>query len=154
MVWKCLIGYNSLCSAYFRFKTKIGKMRNQRVSHVKIFRPKKSPFLGACFMRPLCCHFYNVISWNNFVIFQFEFAQESKKFQKMDIDDVQKSICRNLFVKIDALLGVLRNFLDRNFGDHTWCRETKKTKWGHTPWFNTTFGVSWHYCIKLIKFKL
>jgi len=28
----------------------------------------------------------------------------------MDIDDVQKSICRNLFVKIDALLGVLRNF--------------------------------------------
>jgi len=29
----------------------------------------------------------------------------------MDIDDVQKSICQNLFVKIDAALGVLRNFL-------------------------------------------
>jgi hypothetical protein len=41
---------------------------------------------------------------------RFEFAQESKKFWKMDIVDVQKSICRNLFVKIDALLGVLRNF--------------------------------------------
>jgi len=34
------------------------------------------------------------------VIFRFEFAQESKKFWKMDIDDVQKSICQNLFVKI------------------------------------------------------
>ena len=48
-----------------------------------------------------------------FVIFEIEFAQESKKFQKMDIDDVQKSICRNLFVKIDAALGVLRNFFGR-----------------------------------------
>jgi hypothetical protein len=45
------------------------------------------------------------------LFFRFEFAQESKKIQKMDIDDVQKSICRNLFVKIDALLGVLRNFI-------------------------------------------
>jgi len=42
---------------------------------------------------------------------RFEFAQDSKNFQKMDIDDVQKSICQNLFVKIDAALGVLRNFL-------------------------------------------
>ena len=41
---------------------------------------------------------------------RFEFAQESKKFWKMDIIDVQKSICQNLFVKIDAALGVLRNF--------------------------------------------
>ena len=33
----------------------------------------------------------------------------------MDIDDVQKSIWRNLFVKIDAVLGVLRNFLGTLF---------------------------------------
>jgi hypothetical protein len=42
---------------------------------------------------------------------RFEFAQESKKFQKMDIDDVQNRDRRNTFGKIDALLGVLRNFL-------------------------------------------
>jgi hypothetical protein len=42
---------------------------------------------------------------------RFEFAQESKKFQKMDINDVQNRDRRNTFGKIDALLGVLRNFL-------------------------------------------
>ena len=30
----------------------------------------------------------------------------------MDMIDVQKPICQNLFVKIDALLGVLRNFFE------------------------------------------
>ncbi len=34
----------------------------------------------------------------------------------MDIDDVRKSIWRNLFVKIDAALGVLRNFLGPSIG--------------------------------------
>jgi hypothetical protein len=42
---------------------------------------------------------------------RFEFAQESKKFQEMDIDDVQNRHRRKTFGKIDALLGVLRNFL-------------------------------------------
>ena len=51
----------------------------------------------------------------NLLFLRFEFAQESKKFQKMDMIDVQKSICRNLFVKIDAALGVLRNFLGAVF---------------------------------------
>ena len=41
---------------------------------------------------------------------RFEFAQESKKFQELDKIDVQKSICQNTFGKIDAALGVLRNF--------------------------------------------
>jgi hypothetical protein len=44
------------------------------------------------------------------LFFRFEFAQESKKFQKMDIIDVQNRHRRNTFGKIDALLGVLRNF--------------------------------------------
>jgi len=46
---------------------------------------------------------------------RFEFAQESKKFQKMDIDDVQNRHRRNTFGKIDALLGVLRNFFGSLF---------------------------------------
>ena len=50
------------------------------------------------------------------LFFRFEFAQESKNFKKMDIDDVQKSICRNLFVKKRALLGVLRNFFGSIIG--------------------------------------
>jgi hypothetical protein len=33
----------------------------------------------------------------------------------MDIDDVQNRDRRNLFVKIDALLGILRNFLGAVF---------------------------------------
>jgi hypothetical protein len=41
---------------------------------------------------------------------RFEFAQESKKFQKMDKNDVQNRHRRNPFGKIDAALGVLRNF--------------------------------------------
>ena len=45
---------------------------------------------------------------------RFEFAQESKKFQKMDIVDVQNQDRRKTFGKIDALLGVLRNFFGHN----------------------------------------
>ena len=45
---------------------------------------------------------------------RFEFAQESKKFQKLDINDVQNRDRRNTFGKIDALLGVLRNFFGHN----------------------------------------
>jgi hypothetical protein len=46
---------------------------------------------------------------------RFEFAQESKKFQKMDKNDVQNRHRRNTFGKIDALLGVLRNFLGTQY---------------------------------------
>ena len=60
----------------------------------------------------------------NLLFLRFEFAQESKKFWEMDMIDVQKSICRNLFVKIDAALGVLRNFLGATFGRP--CMQWKK----------------------------
>jgi len=46
---------------------------------------------------------------------RFEFAQESKNFQKMDIDDVQNRDRRNLFGKIRRALGVLRNFFGAIF---------------------------------------
>ena len=97
-------------------KTEIGKFRNEGVSHVKIFRPKKSLFAPIKNMLPLCSHFLLLLHKLNLLFLRFEFAQESKKFQKMDMIDVQKSICRNLFVKIDAALGVLRNFFGPLFG--------------------------------------
>ena len=46
---------------------------------------------------------------------RFEFAQESIFFQEMDIDDVQNRHRRKTFGKIDAALGVLRNFLESLF---------------------------------------
>ena len=50
-----------------------------------------------------------------FLLFlRFEFAQESKKFQELDIIDVQNRDRRKTFGKIDALLGVLRNFFGHN----------------------------------------
>ena len=49
------------------------------------------------------------------LFFRFEFAQESKKFQKMDKNDVQNRHRRKTFGKIRALLGVLRNFLGTHF---------------------------------------
>ena len=60
--------------------------------------------------------FYTLLHKLILLFLRFEFAQESKKFWEMDIDDVQKSIWRNLFGKIDAALGVLRNFLGTTFG--------------------------------------
>jgi hypothetical protein len=50
----------------------------------------------------------------NLLFWSKNFAQESKKFQKMDKKNVQKSIWRNLFAQKRAALGNLRNF----FGDH------------------------------------
>ena len=68
----------------------------------------------------ICDHyalvFTQVICQIILLFFRFEFAQESKKFQKMDKIDVQKRDRRKTFGKIDALLGVLRNF----FGWKIW----------------------------------
>jgi hypothetical protein len=64
-------------------------------------------------------HYALIFTWlfhkNKFVISSIRIAQESKKFQKMDMIDVQKSICRNLFVQIRRALGILRNFLGAVF---------------------------------------
>ena len=109
MWWNCVV-QKVLCSAYFRFKTKIGNFRTDGVSHVKIFRSKKSLFLDQYFLWPLCCSFFLLFHKLILLFLRFEFAQESKSFQKMDKIDVQKSIPRNTFGKFDALLGVLRNF--------------------------------------------
>ena len=59
--------------------------------------------------------FYPLLHILILLFFRFEFAQESKKFQKMDIDDVQNRDRRNLFAQKRALLGVLRNFLGSLF---------------------------------------
>ena len=81
----------------------------------KYFGPK-TRFFWRLF---LCDHyalvFTRLIHEIILLFFRFEFAQESKKFQKMDIIDVQNRHRRNTFGKIDALLGVLRNFLGSLF---------------------------------------
>jgi len=59
MMWRIYIVRISLCSAYFRFKTKIGTMHFD-VSYVKFFRPKNSLFSGAFFVGPLCSRFYMI----------------------------------------------------------------------------------------------
>jgi hypothetical protein len=106
-------GMMSELRAYFAFyliKRKYANCEKDGVSHVIFFRPKKSLFAPIKNMLPLCSRFLLLLHKLKLLFLRFEFAQESKKFQKMDIDDVQKSIWRNLFVKIDAALGVLRNF--------------------------------------------
>jgi len=58
MVCKYLNDHNTLCSAYFRFKTKIGIFA-KIVGHMsRFFRSKKSLFLYTFFVRPLCSYFY------------------------------------------------------------------------------------------------
>ena len=56
MVRRIRMIQNILCSAYFRFKTEIGKFGFGSGSHVRIFRPKNSLFLAPFFARPLCSH--------------------------------------------------------------------------------------------------
>jgi hypothetical protein len=98
-------------------KTKICKLWEWwRVTCHKYFGPKTRFFLVHTLRDHYAVIFTGLLHKINLLFLRFEFAQESKKFQKMDIDDVQKSICRNLFVKIDAALGVLRNFLGPLFG--------------------------------------
>ena len=80
------------------------------VAHVKIFRPKNSLFLAPYFMSPLCSHFFLLFHKLNLLFLRFEFAQESKIFQEMDMNDVQNRDRRKTFGKIRRALGVLRNF--------------------------------------------
>ena len=61
-------------------------------------------------MSPLCSHFFLLFHKLNLLFLRFEFAQESKNFQKMDMNDVQNRDRRKTFGKIRRALGVLRNF--------------------------------------------
>ena len=81
------------------------------LSHViNISVQKKRFYRGNTF----CYHYALIIThlFHKLILLfsRFEFAQESKIFWKMDIDDVQNRDRRNTFGKIDAALGVLRNF--------------------------------------------
>ena len=60
--------------------------------------------------------FYPLLHQFILLFFRFEFAQESKKFQKMDIDDVQNRHRRKTFGKNRRALGILRNFLGPSIG--------------------------------------
>ena len=68
----------------------------------------------------LCDHYALIITYifhEIILLFlRFEFAQESIFFQELDIIDVQNRDRRKTFGKIDALLGILRNF----FGWKIW----------------------------------
>jgi hypothetical protein len=81
----------------------------------KYFGPKKSlfSFLQTCDHYAL--RITGLLHKLILLFSRFEFAQESKKFWKMDINDVQKSKPRNLFVKIRRALGNLRNFFGALF---------------------------------------
>ena len=76
-----------------------------------IFFGQKTHFFQVHF---LCDHYALIITGllhQIILLFlRFEFAQESKNFWKMDKIDVQNRDRRKTFGKIDALLGVLRNF--------------------------------------------
>ena len=69
------------------------------------------------FVRHFLCDHYALINTRLLhklilLFLRFEFAQESIFFQELDIIDVQNRDRRKTFGKIDALLGVLRNFFD------------------------------------------
>ena len=80
------------------------------MSHVKYLVPKTVFFLVNYLRDHYAVLFYTLLCKLILLFFRFEFAQESKIFQEMDIDDVQNRDRRNPFGKFDALLGVLRNF--------------------------------------------
>ena len=80
------------------------------MSHVKYLVPKTVFFLVNYLRDHYALLFYPLLHKLILLFLRFEFAQESKNFQKMDIDDVQNRDRRNPFGKIRALLGVLRNF--------------------------------------------
>jgi hypothetical protein len=60
---------------------------------------------------------------NNFVIFSFFFAQESKNFQELDKKNVRKSLRRYLFAQKRAALGNLRNFFRTKIPKALWCEK-------------------------------
>ena len=87
------------------------------MGHMSDFFGQKNCFFWIHFLPDHYAVIFTRLLLKIFLLFlRFEFAQESKKFQKMDIDDVQNRDRRNTFGKIDALLGVLRNFFGATFG--------------------------------------
>ena len=97
-------------------KTKICFFRTDDVSHVINVSVQKITFFWLHF----CCDHYaliitQVIHKIILLFFRFEFAQESKKFQKMDKIDVQNRDRRKTFGKIRRALGNLRNFFGTQY---------------------------------------
>jgi len=81
---------------------------------------------------------------------RFEFAQESKKLWESDIDDVQNRHRRKTFGKIDALLGVLRNFLGTQYSAWYMQWEFWTVNYFHfyqaghmSKWMTLLMGVHW-----------
>jgi hypothetical protein len=91
----------------------IDKTQNRHFAgcHMSQYFGQKTHFFQVHF---LCDHYAlritHLLHKFNLLFLRFEFAQESKNFWKMDKIDVQNRDRRNTFGKIDALLGVLRNF--------------------------------------------
>jgi hypothetical protein len=80
------------------------------MSHVKYLVPKPVFFLVNYLRDHYAVLFYTLLCKLILLFLRFEFAQESKIFQEMDIDDVQNRDRRKTFGKIRRALGVLRNF--------------------------------------------
>ena len=77
----------------------------------------KIVFFWVIFLRDQYALLFSLLLHNLILLFlRFEFAQDSKNFQKMDIVDVRNRDRRNTFGKFDALLGVLRNFFGSIIG--------------------------------------
>ena len=85
------------------------------MSHVKYLVPKTDFFLVNYLRDHYALLFYLLFHKLNLLFLRFEFAQESKNFQEMDIDDVHNRDRRNTFAQKRALLGVLRNFFGATF---------------------------------------
>ena len=77
MMWRNWVVQNVLCSAYFRFKTKIGIFHN----HMSLFFGPKNEFFGSILLRDHYSLILYLLLHKIILLFiRFEFAQESKKF--------------------------------------------------------------------------
>ena len=97
----------------------INKTQNRHFAgcHMSLFFGPNIVFFLVIFLRDHDALIFTHFIHELILLFsRFEFAQDSKNFWEVDKIDVQKSICRNLFGKFDALLGVLRNFFWSIFG--------------------------------------
>uniref|UniRef100_A0A6C0I589 Uncharacterized protein n=1 Tax=viral metagenome TaxID=1070528 RepID=A0A6C0I589_9ZZZZ len=80
------------------------------------FLGRKNWFFWIHFLRDhYALVFTRLLHTINLLFIRFEFAQDSKNFQKMAMIDVQNRDRRNLFAQKRALLGVLRNFLGTQY---------------------------------------
>ena len=81
------------------------------VPFFKLFLGRKITFFLCIFCETIMLFFFYLLLHKlNLLYFDIDFAQDSKNIWESDKIDVQKSICQNTFGKIDAALGVLRNF--------------------------------------------